>query len=76
MKPTHALNDKQIERTRKVWQQRLGHELSRDGARQFTANMTGFFSVLAEWSYAESPTPAKDAPVPSALEPAEARHDH
>ena len=58
------MNDNQIEGTRKVWQARIGRDLTDEDTRQITENVTGFFSVLAEWSRAESPTPAKDAPAP------------
>ena len=54
------LNDDQIERTLEVWQPRIGHDLSRDEAKQIAANVTGFFSILTEWSRAEQPTPAND----------------
>lgn len=51
------LDDDLVGRTRKVWQPRLGRELSREDARQIAANMTGFFAVLAKWSSAERPSP-------------------
>ena len=54
------LNDDQIERTREVWQPRVGRELSRDEAKQIAANVTGFFSILAEWSRFELRVPAND----------------
>jgi len=38
-----------VDRTRAVWQPRLGRDLSPDEAKQITANVTGFFAVLAEW---------------------------
>jgi hypothetical protein len=49
-----------IDRTRRVWQPRLGRDLSCEDARQIAENLTGFFSVLAEWSRAEKPSPAND----------------
>ena len=54
------LNDDQIERTREVWQPRVGRDLNRDEAKQIAANVTGFFSILAEWSRFELPVPAND----------------
>jgi chemotaxis regulatin CheY-phosphate phosphatase CheZ len=54
------LKDDLIRHTRQVWQPRLGRDLSREDARQIAENMTGFFSVLAEWTRAERPTPAND----------------
>ncbi len=79
VKPSHAANDnlkdELIGRTRQVWQPRLGRDLSREDARQIAANVTGFFSVLAEWSRAEMPFPANDAGKPHASENGEARHD-
>ena len=79
VKPSHAANDnlkdELIRRTRQVWQPRLGRDLSREDARQIAANVTGFFSVLAEWSRAEMPSPANDAGKPEASDNGEARHD-
>jgi putative DNA primase/helicase len=49
------LNDDLIRRTRQAWQPRLGRDLSREDARRIATNMTGLFSVLAEWSRAERP---------------------
>jgi hypothetical protein len=54
------VNADQIERTREVWQPRLGHDLSHDEAKQIVANVTGLFSILAEWSRAELQVPAND----------------
>ncbi|HUU25091.1 MAG TPA: hypothetical protein VMW68_05945 [Methyloceanibacter sp.] len=53
-------HDDLIDRTREVWQPRIGHDLSRDEAKQIAANITGFFSILAEWSRADLPDPAND----------------
>ena len=79
MKTSHAANDnlkdELIERTREVWQPRLGRDLSPEDARQIVANVTGFFSVLAEWSRAEVPTPANDTGMPVASVDEEVRHD-
>ena len=47
-------NDELIERTRAVWQPRLGRDLTRDEAKQITANISGFFIVLAEWARTEA----------------------
>jgi hypothetical protein len=62
VKPFHAANgnlkDDLIRRTRQVWQPRLGRNLSGEDARQIAENITGFFSVLVEWSRAERSTPA------------------
>jgi hypothetical protein len=69
------LKDDLIRRTREVWQPRLGRDLSREDARQIAENMTGFFSVLAEWSRAKLPSPANDAGAPDSSEDGEARHD-
>ena len=79
MKPSHAatanLKDDLILRTRDVWQPRLGRDLNREDARQITENMAGFFSVLAEWSRAELPSPANDSGTPCTSENSEVRHD-
>ena len=49
----NAANDKLIDRTRQVWQPRLGRDVSGEDARQITRNVIGFFGILAEWSRAE-----------------------
>ena len=41
------------EHTIAVWQPRTSRRLSQEDARQITENLTGFFSVLAEWSRQE-----------------------
>jgi hypothetical protein len=68
VKPSHAANDnlknELIGRTRDVWLPRLGRDLSREDARQIAENVIGFFSVLAEWSRAEMPSPANDTGKP------------
>jgi hypothetical protein len=75
VKPTHAANDNLIHRTRQVWQPRLGRDLNREDARQIAENVTGFFTLLAEWSRAETRYPANDAGKPDASDNGEARHD-
>jgi hypothetical protein len=65
VKPSRAANDNLIERTRNLWQPRLGRDLSGEDARQITANVTGFFELLAEWSQAEMPSPANDRGPPA-----------
>lgn len=79
VKPSHAANDdlkdELIGRTCQVWQPHLGRDLSREDARQIAANVTGFFSVLAEWSRAEMPTPANNTGKHEASDNGEARHD-
>lgn len=42
-----------IDRTRAVWQPRLGRNLTAHEARQISTNVTGFFAVLAEWARKE-----------------------
>ncbi len=64
-----------IERTREVWQPRFGRDLSRDEAKQIAANVTGFFSVLAEWLRAERLAPANDNPRGAPSEHEGGRHD-
>jgi len=79
MNPSHAandnVNDEPIRRTRQVWQPRFGRDLSGEDIRQIDANVTNFFSILAEWSRAEMPSPANDAGTPNASENGEARCD-
>ncbi len=76
MKPSSAANDNLIDRTIELWQPRLRRDVSREDARQILENVTGFFGILAEWSRAETPTPANDAverPDPGST--VEVRHD-
>ena len=60
MKPSDAANDNLIDRTIALWQTRLRRDLSREDARQIAENVTGFFSILHEWSRAEAPAPNND----------------
>lgn len=41
------------EHTIAVWRPRLGRRLSSEDAREITENITGFFTVLTEWSRRE-----------------------
>jgi hypothetical protein len=79
MKRLDAANDheleRQIARTRQVWQPRMGHHLTDRDARQILRNATGFFSVLAEWSRAERRAAANDAAAPAKPNEGEVRHD-
>ena len=75
MKLSQAANDNLIDRTRQVWQQRLGRDLSREDARQIAENVTGFFTILAEWSRIETPAPANDTGKLAASDKEEARHE-
>jgi hypothetical protein len=54
MKTSNAINNHLIDRTIEIWQPRLGTPLSNENARQIAENITGFFSILAEWSRAEA----------------------
>lgn len=60
MKPLNAANDNLIDRTIAAWQPRYDRDLSREDARQIVENVTGFFSLLAEWAQAELAAPAND----------------
>jgi hypothetical protein len=75
-KPSIPANDNLIDRTRKVWQPRIGRNLTNEDARQISENVTGFFAVLAEWSRFEMATPANDAGKPVASDNREACDDH
>lgn len=74
MKHAHLSNDSLIDRTRHVWQPRLGRDLSREDARQIIANATGFFAILSEWSRAEMRLPGNDQSQPITAVNKEARH--
>jgi hypothetical protein len=71
LKPSDAANDNLIDRTREVWKVRLGRDLSREDARQIVENVTGFFTILTEWSRAEMPVPANDTTKPHTSEAGE-----
>ena len=60
MKPLSVANDNLIDRTIELWQPRLRRELSREDARQIVENVTGFFSLLSQWSESETAPPASD----------------
>ena len=49
--------------------------LTDEDARQITANVRGFFSVLTEWSRAEMPSPANDMGKADASKNGEGRRD-
>ena len=72
---TKAANDNLIDRTIETWQPRIDSNLSREDARQIFENVTGFFSILAEWSRAELPEPANDTGKPGETNDGELRHD-
>jgi hypothetical protein len=78
MKRHDAANDndagKQIARTRQIWQPRIGRDLTDEDARQIAENVTGFFTVLAEWSHAERRA-ANDNKAPSKSNHCEVRDD-
>jgi hypothetical protein len=71
VKVRHAANDNLIDRTREVWKPRLGRDLSREEARQVVRNVTGFFTILTEWSRAGIPFPANDTTKPTTWDPGE-----
>jgi hypothetical protein len=70
VKRFHPANDNLIDQTREVWNPRFGRDLSREDARQIAENVTGFFSLLAEWSRAEMLTPPNSTGEPSASDEA------
>jgi uncharacterized membrane protein len=65
VKPSNAANDNLINQIIELLQPRLPRELTREDARQITENVTGFFSILAEWSKAEAATPGERHPPSS-----------
>ena len=75
VKSSNAANDNLIDRTIETWQPRLDRDLSPEDARQIVENVTGFFSVLAEWAQAEMPEPANNTGKPDETNDGEARHD-
>jgi hypothetical protein len=67
VKVPSAVNDNLIDRTIGLWQPRSRRDLSREDARQIVENITGFFSILHEWSRAETATAANDNREQSAV---------
>lgn len=57
MKTPGEVNDNLISHTIDTWESRLDRNVSREEARQIIENLTGFFSVLAEWAPAEIAEP-------------------
>jgi hypothetical protein len=70
-----AANDNLISQTQRFWRLRLGRDLSREDARQIAVNMTGIFSLLAEWSKAEKRGPANDNGGPPTVQTGASEHD-
>jgi hypothetical protein len=60
VKPLSVASENLIDRTIALWQPRLRRELSREDARQIVENVTGFFSLLSQWSKSETAPPASD----------------
>jgi hypothetical protein len=75
VKLSYTANDNLIDRTRQIWQPRLGRDLSHEDARQIAENVTGFFALLAEWARVEMPSPANDNGKLAASGNKEARHE-
>jgi hypothetical protein len=65
---TPPANDNLIDRTIGLWQPRLRRQISREEARQIAENVTGFFSVLDDWSRGETRAAANDNEQPAAHE--------
>ena len=61
MKRSSAANDNLIDRTIGLWQPHSQRDLSREDGRQIVENVTGFFSILHEWSRAENPRAGNDS---------------
>jgi hypothetical protein len=66
VKPSTPVNDNLIDRTIAVWQPRLPSEISREEARQIAENVTGFLSILDDWSRGEIRAAANDNEQPAA----------
>ena len=76
MKFPSADNDNLINRTIGLWQSRGRRTLSHEDARQIVENVTGFFSILHEWSRAEAVAAANDNRERSLVHgTCEVRHD-
>jgi hypothetical protein len=55
-----SANDNLLDKTLAVWRPRSYRELSREDAREIAENISGFFSVLNDWSRAANATAAND----------------
>ena len=76
MKFPSAANDNLINRTIGLWQSRGRRTLSHEDARQIVENVTGFFSILHEWSRADAVAAANDNRERSPIHgTCEVRHD-
>ena len=75
VKSAQTANDNLLRSTSQVWQPRLGCDLSSEDARQIAENVAGFFSLLAEWSRADTPAAANDTNEPVTSENGEVGHD-
>jgi hypothetical protein len=60
VKASSAASDDLIDRTIGLWQPHSQRDLSREDARQIVENVTGFFSILHEWSRAAAVAAAND----------------
>ena len=71
MKHPNAVNDNPAERlilinrTRQVWEPRLGYRITDDAAGQLSDNVIGFFATLAQWALAERLEAANDLSPPT-----------
>lgn len=65
MKPSNAASKELTGRTHKLWQPRTRRPLTGEDARQIVENVTGFFSILAEWSRSTTRTPVDSLDVSS-----------
>jgi hypothetical protein len=63
MKPSNAASKELTDRTHRVWQPRTRRPLTNEDARQIVENITGFFSILAEWSRSLTQTPVDSSDV-------------
>ena len=70
VKTKSCINDDLIDRTLATWRPRVDFPLTRDDACQIIGNVSGFFSILAEWAKADA---ANDHAVGSEM--GEVRHD-
>lgn len=75
MKTTFLAKENLIDRTIETWRPRLNRDMTREDARQIVENVTGFFSILAEWTRAVTPTPADDTGKTTASGDDEVQHD-
>lgn len=62
-------DDRFLDETIEFWHARTGRPMTREDAREVTANISGFFGLLLEWDAAAKACLASERGVPARLDP-------